>query len=187
MRWCRLKLSVGLITIMLSLLIIGGVAAAQGFSADMIMHADKQDMQGKVYIDVGRMRFETGGFIIITRMDQKTVWQLIPSQKLYMEQTFKPQNTVPGAGPAPGEVSRTLLGQETVNGYLCNKYRVTVMTENHQESYLLWLSGSGLPVKVSDEQGKWWQEYKNITVGPQPASLFEIPKGYERFGLSALY
>jgi hypothetical protein len=42
----------------------------------------------------------------------------------------------------------------------------------------------GLVLKSQDEDGEWVAEYKNIKVGNQPASLFELPNGYNRIAFS---
>ena len=184
----RIRVSVGLALIMLSLLVLGGVAAAQGFSADVVMQFEKQTMQGKIYISTGKMRYESAGTITITRMDKNLVWILMPTAKMYMEQTIKPQNIIPGADKVAGEVERTLLGQETVNGYLCDKYHITMKIDNKASAFFLWLAvDSGLPVKMADGDGKWMQEYSNITVGNPADSLFELPAGYQKFGMSMSY
>jgi hypothetical protein len=42
----------------------------------------------------------------------------------------------------------------------------------------------GLVVKSQDVDGGWSAEYKNIKFGDQPASLFELPAGYNRIAFS---
>jgi hypothetical protein len=39
-------------------------------------------------------------------------------------------------------------------------------------------------VKSVDVKGQWSAEYKNIKLGEQPASLFELPNGYNRIAFS---
>jgi len=181
----RIRMSVGLALIILSMLVLGGVAAAQSFTADVFVHADKQTMQGKIYITTGKMRYESAGTIAITRMDKSLVWILMPTEKMYMEQTIKLQNIIPGSDKVPGEIERTFLGQETINGYLSNKYHITLKIDNKNSSYFEWLTvGTQLPVKMTDEKGTWITEYRNITTANCADSLFELPPGYQKFGMS---
>lgn len=161
-----------------------GTAAAAGFSADVFSHHGKDTMQGKMYFGQEKIRFETSGMITITRMDKKLVWLLMPTEKMYMEQPIRLENVVAGAEKVPGEVERTFLGQETVNGYAANKYRITIQSEGKRQSILQWLTVDGnLPVKTAAADGRWWQEFRNISLGEPDASLFEIPEGYKKFAM----
>jgi hypothetical protein len=49
---------------------------------------------------------------------------------------------------------------------------------------LQWLMvDGGLPVKTAAEDGKWWQEFRNIKLGEPDADLFEVPAGYKKFAM----
>ena len=158
--------------------------AAQGFSADIVTAHGNQTMQGKIFVSGEKMRFETAGMATITRMDRKVVWLLMPSEKMYMEQAFRPENVVPSSEPTAGEVERTLLGTETVNGAVADKYRITVQTDGKRHTFLQWLAkDSLLPVKTAAEDGSWWQEYRNIKLGEPDPALFELPDGYKKFSM----
>lgn len=181
----RVRLALLLAVVAVCLLMAGGVAAAEGFSADVVSKYGQDTMNGKIYVAKDKMRFESAGMVTITRMDKQTVWLLMPSQKMYMEQGIRLDNVVPGSEPSAGEVARTLLGTETVNGYNANKYRVTVKVDRDRPSFLLWLAvDSSLPVKMAAEDGKWSQEYRNIVVGEPDAALFEVPDNYKKFSMS---
>ncbi|MDT8903069.1 DUF4412 domain-containing protein [Anaeroselena agilis] len=158
--------------------------ASQGFSADIVSAHGNQTMQGKIYVAGEKMRFETAGMATITRMDRKVVWLLMPSEKMYMEQQFRPENVVPSSETLSGEVERTLLGTETVNGMVADKYRITVQTDGKRHSFLQWLAkDSLLPVKTAAEDGSWWQEYRNVKAGEPDPSLFDLPEGYKKFSM----
>lgn len=160
-------------------------AAAAGFSADVFTYHGKESMQGKMYFAKDKIRFETAGMVSITRMDKKVVWLLMPTEKMYMEQDIRLENIVAaGSEAVPGEVERTLLGTETVNGYLTNKYRIVVQSEGRRQAILQWLMVDGLlPVKTASEDGKWWQEFRNIKLGEPDPDVFEIPAGYKKFAM----
>ncbi len=115
-------------------------------------------------------------------------WILFPGRKQYKEvpgaaggvAAFLPR---PGRNPCAGMekvVTCTRLGIEVVNGRSAEKWR------------LIWSSG-GVPITrhqwVDRELGitlrsepaeRQWLELRNLRIGPQPAALFAIPKGFTR-------
>lgn len=169
---------------MVTLFLFPAMAAAFGFSADVVSGDGKEVMSGKIYISDDKMRTEFSEMISIVRVDKKVVWMLMPEEKMYMETVFQmsPKHQIPKAEASPDEVERVFIGKETVNGYATDKYRVTV--KGHKEgSHYVWIStdlGLPLPVKSAALDGSWWQEYRNIKVGSPNASLFEIPSGYQK-------
>lgn len=181
---CRMLASVILTAVLLCWAAAAGAFAYQGFSADIVSYAGKETMNGKIYVARDKMRFETAGMVSITRMDKKLVWLLMPTEKMYMEQNIRLDNIVPSAEPVAGEVERTLLGPEAVNGQAASKYRITVQTEGKKHSFYQWLAvDSGLPLKIGAIDGSWWQEYRNIKVGEPEAVLFEVPEGFKKFSM----
>jgi len=181
----QVKMAVAMAVVLLCLAGFDTVAAAYGFSADVVSYYGKETIQGKILVTQDKQRFESAGTIAITRLDKKLVWLLMPTEKLYMEQAIRLQNIVPTSGPLPDELERTLLGSETVNGYPANKYRVTLLLGKQKQSYLQWLAvDSGWPVKMAAEDGKWYTEYRNLQAVNPDARLFEIPAGYQVFGMS---
>ncbi len=185
-----MKLRVCVCMVLVTALLVGTMAVAaafQGFSADVVSGHGKQTMQGKIYVAGEKMRFETAGMVTITRMDKKIVWLLMPAEKMYMEQSIRPETFIPSSEPAAGEVERTLLGTETINGQTANKYRITVQTSGKRHSFLQWLAtDSVLPLRTAAEDGSWWQEFRNIKEGVPDLALFEVPDGYKKFAMSGM-
>ena len=180
------KALVGFIAMLLFLAVLGGVAAAQGFSADVVTYYGQETMKGKIFATYNKMRLESGGTISITRQDKKLVWLLMPTEKMYMEQSIRLQNLIPGTDLSADEMERTLLGSEMVNSYQTQKYRVTLKIDRQKQTVLEWLAAdSGLPVKMATEDGKWVQEYRNVVTGDPDPGLFEIPANYTKFGMCA--
>lgn len=181
----RIKMALGLVVVFTCLLALGGMVAAQGFSADVVTQQGKEVTYGKIFVAKDKMRLESGAIITVTRMDKKVVWLLMPTEKMYMEQGLRQDSIVPNSEPSTDELSRTLLGSETVNGYSTNKYRISARTEKGKTAVLLWLTvDSALPVKLAAEDGMWTQEYRNLKVGEPDAAVFEVPAGYQKFGMS---
>lgn len=98
-----------------------------------------------------------------------------------MEQNLKSDNILISNEKIDGEVERTLLGKEKINGIDTEKYRITILTQGQKSIILAWLDKYGFPVKTSDENGRYITEYLNIKKEKQLASLFEIPAGYQKY------
>ncbi len=173
-------------------------AFTRNYSADMVTYANQKElMAGKIYVSGKKFRMETGRqmeqaltqAVTIVRLDKKVVWILMPQQKMYMETAMRPRDSFSvAAEKVPGEVKREYLGEESVEGRPAKKYRITYKYEGKTGTVYSWIDDAlGVPIKASDEKGKWMVIYKNIKPGSQPASLFEIPEGYKKmpsFGFS---
>lgn len=167
--------------------LLPSVALAVSYSADMVSYVDqKPQMTGRIYVSGKKVRVEMGsGMVAITRPDKSVVWILMPAQKTYMERPIKPQDMAT-AGKTEGEVKKTYLGEESVEGRTAKKYRVTYRYEGKTEVFYSWIDTQlNVPLKVSDEKGRWMTVYKNIKPGSQPGSLFEVPAGYRKIKIPA--
>ena len=160
-------------------------AFSQEFEADMV-----NTTRGGVYnahINVGKdkMRMQTDDNIVISRMDKGIAWMLVPAQKIYMEETIDPKNMQVTSEKVNGEVNRESLGSETVNGIKTDKYKVTYDMNGMEGTMYQWIAPSlnNMPVKSEAGDGSWTVEYTNIKTGPQDASLFEIPAGYNKMDI----
>lgn len=157
------------------------VAFAQEFSADVVTTTKEGTYSGKIFVTKDKVRTELTEAITITRMDKKVAWMLMPAEKTYMEQPFDPNEIVTASEKFPGEIERTLIGQELVDGKTADKYRIVYETEGVRETVFQWIeASSNIPVKTEAEDGSWTVEYKNLKIGAQPESLFEIPADYTK-------
>lgn len=157
------------------------------FSAD-IYSSDGQN--GKIYMDTDKIRTETREMISIIRQDKKLVWLLMPEEKQYMEQVLNSasinQKHIPSNEPAADEVERVFILRETINGYVSDKYKITV---NEQVSHYEWISsdpGITMPVKTAAINGSWWNEYRNISLATPNPALFEIPPDYTKMSMPGI-
>ena len=86
-----------------------------------------------------------------------------------------------------GEVSRRLIGTETVNGHPAKKYEVTYTDagrpEKTERMYQWIASDINFPVKVAAVDGSWVVDYKNIKISAQADSLFEVPSDYQKVAM----
>ena len=80
-----------------------------------------------------------------------------------------------------GEVSRKLIGAETIDGHPTQKYEVTYTEAGKTEKMYQWMATDiKFPIKMAAVDGTWTMEYKNIKMGSQPARLFELPSDYKK-------
>lgn len=157
---------------------------AQEFSADMVSTGQGMTTNAKVFVSANKSRMETPESVTISRMDKKVVWILMPEQKMYMEQAFDPGKVMASSEKVEGELERTPLGKDTVDGKVTDKYKVTYEIQGMRNEMYQWIeSGSIFPIKTSSLDGSWSVEYRNIKTGPQPDSLFEVPAGYKKFSM----
>ena len=169
---------------------LGGFAAsasAMTFSADMY---SSDGHNGKIYMDTDKIRVETKEMISITRQDKKLVWLLMPEEKMYMEQLLNAaamnQKHLPANDAVTDDVEREFILRETINGYVADKYKITI---NKQSSHYEWVSsdpGITMAVKSAAIDGSWWTEYRNISLAKPSSSLFEVPADYTKMSMAGM-
>jgi len=165
------------------------------FSADMVKTSHNKTTTAKVNMIETAMRSEGvehgQKYISIMRYDRKVLWSLLPQQKMYFEMPIPA-----GAELAAGmkdmmkdvQVKRESLGSEQVGGYLCDKTRMTVTWQGITSTTIEWAAKElgGFVVKRQDEKLGEITEYKNIQIGPQDPSLFELPPGYTKMNMGGM-
>ena len=192
-----------LVTVSVLLVFAASLALAQmpnPFSADMKMTGGRQGvMTGKMYFGTGsfRMEMNAGGHesIMITTYAKKVMYMIMPQQKMYMEfRTDQMQG--PGghqreswkaydaSNPCASEAGATCkkVGTEVVNERLCDKWEITDAKSNMRT---VWIDQkSHIPIKTVAKDTTW--ELLNIKEGPQAASLFELPAGYQKMDMGSM-
>ena len=164
---------------------------AKEYSATMVSKSAGQTITTQIYMKPDKFRTDTkmAGTSTIVRKDLNKAWTIMPSQKMYME--------IQGMADAPsaqavedkvkGEVSRKKVGSETINGHPSTKYEVTAKSDGKtMQIYQWWATDISFPVKTAAVDGSWSMEYKDIKIGDQPDSLFEIPSGYKKMTLPGM-
>ena len=171
--------------IFLFVLLFSTSAFAMEFSSDTVMTSRQGKMTGKIYFKADRFRMDMKApqeMSTITRMDKKVVWNIMPKEKMYMEMPFDPKGKPMVEGKFEGEIERKLVGSETIDGHPSKKYLITYMSGKKKEQVYQWTATDiNFPIKTAAVDGFWVQEHKNIKIGPQPNSLFEVPAGYKKF------
>ncbi len=173
-------------------------AAGTQFAADMVLKAEGQTQVMRYYHGNQKMRTETkmeDGSRVISIIDipGKKMITLMPETNTYMEMTgvdesqgwFDGKDFAEQAKNDPDYAVKK-VGSEMVNGYLCDKY-VSVPKKADLEQSTTWFAPKlGYPVKSISPSHT--MELTNIKEGTQPASLFTVPKGYQKMsGLGAFH
>ncbi|HUI16959.1 MAG TPA: hypothetical protein VL244_04790 [Alphaproteobacteria bacterium] len=165
------------------------------YAADVSMTADGDTVDGKIMRAAGKERREltVEGELetIIIRLDRRLVWSLASDDKLYVEASLdEALGRVPGPSGKPREpqLTVTTLGDATVAGLHAAKKKLSgVDADGSPLAGTVWISDEGIVLRaesdIVDEDGKHHllrMELKNLRIGPQNASLFEVPAGYKR-------
>jgi hypothetical protein len=170
-------------------LCVGTGVLAMEFSADMVSSAHGQTTTSKVFAKDQKFRMEPKGqsTYSIVRGDKKVVWMVMPDQKSYMEMKTNPGQQLKVEEKVQGEVSRKVIGAETVDGHPTQKYEVTYAEGGKTGKLYQWMATDiKFPIRMAAVDGSWAMEYKNVKMGTQPASLFEVPSGYNKMALPSM-
>lgn len=191
-------------------LFLASVAMAQTeFSGEIVDSHGQKTGKGptKVYFGKDKMRFDPaenedprGGGSVIFDLNNESWLVLMPKQHMYMEM---PAQMMEKRGMysffRTGDVENACsdwlkmaanrggtchkVGNETVNGRNTVKYEGT---NAKGETGSVWLDPKlRFPVKWEGKDGHSG-EMRNIQEGSQPASLFEIPAGYQKFDMGGM-
>ncbi len=184
----------------LCLLLLPGAAAGAtlgdatvGFSADRVLVIDGQRYAGKIWAMPGEERHEQAikAFrpVFLLRGDSPLAEVVLAQLKTIVQFVVPPELRLLG-GPA---LRKHPIGEETVNGIATTKYAIDeTVPEGHAQG-TLWLSREGIPMRLAGtftgHKGKptpvrW--ELSNVKIGPQPAALFEAPRGFSKLPAEAV-
>jgi len=164
---------------------IGGLtqtAAALDFSAERIVKNGKSVVTAHVNAKDDRWRFEFaqpqgGASIIIVRMDRHSSWLILSKRRQYLEVPIAREHQLAVSEMMEGEVSRELVGDETLNGYPTELFEVTVAENGETRQYYQWVTKvQRFPVKTVSKQGQWSEEFRHVVFTPQSSFLFELPR-----------
>ncbi len=156
------------------------------FSSDLVTTSQGQVHTSRIYMKDKKLRTESEmqpGYTIM-RGDRNVMWMVMPDQKTYMEMKYDPSKAPKTGERLEGEVSRKLIGSERIDGRSTQKYEITYTERGKTDRMHQWVAADiNFPVKMAAVDGSWITEYKNISMGPQPDPLFEVPAGYKKVGM----
>jgi hypothetical protein len=181
---------------------LGFSSAAQQqpqFKANVMMKdgSDGKTTTGTVYFGGAKMRTEltSDGQSLIVLIDPsaKTQYVLMPGEKAYMQMLvgqgpgsvtitgpFDPTN------PCAGDSDNTncVKGDRgIVNGYETVRWDYTSSAGVRTRAWVA--TRLRFPIKTQDDAGST-MEFTSIAEGPQPATLFAIPAGYQKVDMGAM-
>lgn len=167
------------------------------YSADSMMQTEEGTMQQHVYVTPTRERKEmlTGagdGGIMIFRFDTKQLLILMPSEKMYLEQSMAARQGQRD-DPAQWTYEDTAMGDETLNGVKVTKYK-TIATSTDGKKYggFSWRTKEGINLKQDllykegNEKKRMLIELSNLKIGKQDPKLFEVPEGFTKFDMGGM-
>ena len=167
------------------------------YSADATIENEEGTMKQKIFVTPTKERKEmltgTGeGGVQIFRYDNKVMWMLMPSEKMYMEYPIG-GGAPKGNDPSQWTYEDTAMGEETLNGMRVTKYK-TIATSTDGKKYggFSWRTREGINVKQDllykegNDKKRMLTELKNVKIGRQDPKLFEIPEGFTKFDMGGM-
>jgi hypothetical protein len=187
------------VMVLVPFLFLAAGAAALGvprveYSADSITETADGVVEGRVHVAPGKERRETvidgDKAVLITWEDKKALWMLFPEEKAYLE-------TKPGESPDKGDLSgfqveQTVVGPEKVDGIDTVKSKIVAKGPQGKYGGFWWTTPDGIVVKVemlSVEKGskdRIKMQLKNLKIGRQDPSLFEVPRGWKKMAVPGI-
>jgi hypothetical protein len=181
------------------ILCTGSLACAMEFSYERTTKMGAKTTTSKRYQKgmISRQE-ESGGHIIIVRPDKHVAWALMTETKTYYEQTLPRDIGTKTEAAQLAELAKTKpgikkVGSETIDGYVCDEYKLDQKKMAQGQSKgrpspeagtaLVWVSpklGVVLKAVTDSPKGKVTAVVTNIKVRKLPDSLFEIPAGYKK-------
>ena len=183
------------------LLCLGGAPGAAetfpepkvAYAADVAMQVTSKGVPGGSFQSTGRIWFADGKTrramqimgrerVVIERPDRGVRWMLVPEMSGGAIES--PIGGSTRGEPDPGSVWREDVtlekqGREQVNGVEADRYAVTMKNGRGTA----WLTAQNVPVRYegtfteNGETGTLRMDHTNLQIGPQEASLFELPEG----------
>jgi hypothetical protein len=155
------------------------------YSADRVMETEAGTFEGKVYAAKDKERSETSmqgmTSVMILRRDKQLGYMLMPAQKMYQQMDFAKAQQQSGAQPAD-QVEITEVGSDTIEGQATTKYKL-IMKDGSAGGFM-WFTKDGIMMKMDTvvkngrSKSRMTITLKNLKVGSQDASLFEVPSSY---------
>ena len=129
--------------------------------------------------------------------NKRVGWMLNPAKKEYVEMKGPapgPQTEAPSRPPLPDEPGSACqegrpgltcekLGTEQMNGRTTHKWAFTRTRQGQTSRSVVWIDPE-LRTSIREEfQGGYVRELRDVRVGPPPAALFAVPRGYTKIDM----
>lgn len=168
-----------------------------GFSGDAYMAENNGTPEKMGTVHVGsagfRMNMNSGGQNVasIMRWDSETVVALMLDQKMYMEIPPNQSGWSPYENRAcSGYKNAKKIGPDTVAGRATVKWHCsgplnTPMEETPLDATVWFDEELKFEIKMVEDDGNVF-EVRNVRIGHQAPSMFEIPSGYQKFDMNSM-
>ena len=169
-----------------ALVVIADDVTAFDFSAERIVKSGKSVVTAHVNAKDDRWRFEFarpqgGASIIIVRMDRQSSWLILSKRRQYAEVPIAKEHQLSVSETMEGELSRELVGDQTLNGYPTELFEVTVSENGGERHYYQWVTkAQRFPVKTVSKEGNWSEEFQRLIFTEQSPFLFELPRRLDK-------
>ncbi len=164
-----------------------------GFTADRTLAIDGRTYTGKIWAMPGEERHEQqiAAFrpIFLLRDGSPLGEVVLPQLKTIVEFVIPPEwRLLDGR-----DVTKQPRGAAIVNGVATSEFAIDETVQEGRAEGMVWLSRDGIPMKLSGvfigKRGRpvrvrW--ELSRVRIGPQPATLFEPPRGYTKLPAEAI-
>jgi hypothetical protein len=122
--------------------------------------------------------------VMITRPDKKLSYMQYPGLKAYAEIPLREESNPETAKKST--VEKTKLGEETLAGFACTKYRVVVTDEQGKtHEGITWnahdLRGFPIVIETSQKGSKVTLLFSEVKFGNPPSSTFEPSRDYQKY------
>ena len=173
-----------------------GIDKNASFSGTRHMETKEGQIDSFVRQDGGKVRMEMNAgemsAVVITRQDTGKNYMLMPSMNMYREMDIKGLQESGSSDVDFSEASE--VGRETINGYDCTKYKAKFKDkQGGQGGGYYWVSDEGILMKVDmiyqsrKQKGqRMIMEMRDLEIGPQDPSEFEVPEGYSKMGFGSM-
>ena len=174
-----------------------GSYSGPGFAGTLWFNGEsgKVEQMGTVHVGSAGflMNMEAQGQTVssLIKWDSETIWSLMHDQKMYME--IPPEQSGWEAyenNACMGYKNGAQQGSESINGRSTEKWRCTDQSkipegETAVDSTVWYDPELEFVVKSVDDNGEVF-EVRDVQIGAQDTSMFEIPAGYKKFDMNAM-
>ena len=166
------------------LLVVHGPVWALEFSADQITKANGKTYVSNIFYRDDRWRLEHQDIgpvnVTIVRKDKQVMWLLVSRLKHYKEIPYDAAQAPKIQETLAGEVSRSAIGTETLDGHPTTLYEVHAQEGDQTADYYQWLATDiRFPLKLMKKDGSWSVEYRRVRLGPLSDFLFQLPVNFQ--------
>lgn len=173
-----------LISWLIPVVLEGSVQSAEAldFSAEWIIKRGQSVVTAHVNAKDDRWRFEyaqpqQGASVMIVRTDKQHSWLILSKWRQYLEVPIAADHLLTVTEKMDGEVSRELVGDETLSGHPTELFEVTVSEEGETRQFYRWVTkAQRFPLKTVSKQGQWSEEFRRPIFTEQSLFLFELPR-----------